>query len=98
MKVHYRTKSLERICTNLEVAIKKYNVSMAEKIHIRIDQIKAADSVAELVHNRIGRCHSLQGDRRGQYAMNLEQPYRLIFTEENEETVSVRIDQITDYH
>ena len=46
----------------------------------------------------IGRCHALEGNRRGQYAMDLAHPYRLIFVEEDEMTVSVRIEQIEDYH
>lgn len=30
--------------------------------------------------------------------MNLVQPYRLIFTQENDNAVSVRIEEIVDYH
>ena len=70
---------------------------MAEKIHMRIDQISAADSVEMLVRYHIGRCHGLQGDRKGQYAMDLVHPYRLIFTKEDSHTVSVRIEEIEDY-
>ncbi len=94
--VHYRTKKLKKICTNLEAARREYGSDMADKIHIRIGQIEAAESVSELLRNGIGRCHKL--DRRGQYAMDLVHPYRLIFTEKSENTVSVRIEQITDYH
>ena len=103
LAVHYRTKKLKKVCTNLEAARREYGSDMADKIHIdkihiRIGQIEVAESVSELLCNGIGRCHKLEGDRRGQYAMDLVHPYRLIFTEESEKTVSVRIEQITDYH
>ena len=47
---------------------------------------------------RIGRCHSLIGKRKGQYAMDLTHPYRLVFIKEDDFTVSVRIEEIVDYH
>lgn len=71
---------------------------MAEKLHQRIDEISSAYSVEELVQYKIGRCHSLSGKRKGQYAMDLTQPYRLIFTKEDNFTISVRIEEIVDYH
>lgn len=71
---------------------------MAEKIHRRIDQISAAYSVEMMVENRIGRCHPLNGDRKGQYAMDLTHPYRLVFEKRNEQIIAVEILEIVDYH
>lgn len=98
IEIHYRTTKLKKVCQNAEVATKEYGNEMAEKIHMRIDQISAADNVEMLVRHRIGRCHGLQGDRKGQYAMDLVHPYRLIFIKEDSHTVSVRIEEIEDYH
>ena len=47
---------------------------------------------------RIGRCHLLKGDRANQYAMDLSQPYRLIFTKQGEEIQIAEIQEIVDYH
>ncbi len=96
--IHYKTKKLRKICENAEAAVKTYGLQMAAKIHQRIDEISSADSVEELVQYRIGRCHPLTGKREGQYAMDLTHPYRLVFTEEDDFTVSVRIEEIVDYH
>ena len=98
IEVHYRTRKLQKVCEKLDVAVKKYGVEMADKIHIRIDQIKNADNVLQLVQYAVGRCHKLQGDRQGQYAMDLVHPYRLIFVQEDDEAVIVQIEEITDYH
>ena len=98
IEIRYRTNRLKRICENAEDATKAYGNEMAEKIHLRIDQISAADNVEMLVLHRIGRCHGLVGNRKGQYAMDLCHPYRLIFTKVDSHTVSVRIEEIADYH
>ena len=52
---------------------------MASKIAQRIDEIRAIDAVEYLVKCEIGRCHPLNGNRQGEYAMDLVHPYRLNF-------------------
>lgn len=71
---------------------------MAVLIHQRIDELKAATSVEMLIQFSIGRCHSLQGNRKGEYAMDLVHPYRLIFEKNDQEIQFVRIINIEDYH
>lgn len=71
---------------------------MAEKIHLRLDQIRAADTIDMLLEHRIGRCHPLKGQRKNQYAMNLEQPYRLVFEIHSSDVQVVKIIEIKDYH
>ena len=64
MKIEYNNKSIEKICTNATIAERKYGVELAGKLQMRIDQIKAAESVEEMIQFHIGRCHSLKGNRR----------------------------------
>ena len=71
---------------------------MAEKIFLRINQIQATDSIDNLVKFSVGRCHSLSGDRNAQYAMDLVQPYRLIFTNAGGTIHIAQIIEIIDYH
>lgn len=80
MEIQYKNDKIRKLCTNPDVARKKYSEKMARKIHQRIDQLSAADTVEELIQFHIGRCHRLVGDREGQYAMALEQGNRLVFT------------------
>lgn len=98
IEVRYRTRQLRKVCEDASVAERKYGAAAADKIQRRIDQIRAVDSVEELVQFGIGRCHPLQGKRKGQYAMDLTQPYRLIFEKVNEQIVAVEILEIVDYH
>lgn len=98
MDIKYKTKKLKKVCTNAQEAAKAYGYEMAEKIHLRIDQIAVAESIEQMIQFKIGRCHSLTGNREGQFAMDLKHPYRLIFKKVESETTIVRIEEIKDYH
>ena len=98
LEIVYRNKKLEKVCTNAHEAEKSYSPQMAEKIHMRIDEITAADTVEMLVQFHIGRCHALHGDRKGQYAMDLVHPYRLIFEKRGDLIQVALIVEIVDYH
>ena len=71
---------------------------MAEKIHMRIDQISAADTVEMMIQFHIGRCHPLVNNRKGQYAVDLVHPYRLVFEKNGNEIQIAHITEIVDYH
>lgn len=62
MKITYKTKKLEKICTDASQAEKKHGKQMAAKIHQRIDEISAADTVEMMIQFHIGRCHVLTGE------------------------------------
>ena len=86
------------MCTIASVAEKKYGSRMAEKIHQRIDQIEAADTVEQMIQYGIGRCHPLHQNRENQYAMDLVHPMRLVFEKKGNEIQIANIVEITDYH
>ena len=71
---------------------------MAEKIDMRIGEISAADTVEMMIQFRIGRCHPLSQNRKGQYAMDLVHPYRLVFEKNGNEIQIANILEIVDYH
>lgn len=77
---------------------KKIWLSNGEKIYQRIDEIDASDTVEEMVQYHIGRCHPLKGNRKGQYAMDLVHPYRLIFEQIEDEIKIANVMEIVDYH
>ncbi|MDD6317589.1 MAG: hypothetical protein PUA61_01940 [Succinatimonas hippei] len=87
---------MEKICSSYSEAVKKHGKVVAKILFQRLNELRSASSVDDLVKNRIGRCHSLAGDRIGQFAMDLGHPHRLIFTVEIK--TSVVIIEIVDYH
>ena len=98
LEIKYKSNNLERVCTNYSMARRKYGERMAKLIHQRVDELQYADSIEMLVQFSIGRCHSLEGDRTGEYAMDLVHPYRLIFEKNKTDIHVVRINNIEDYH
>ena len=98
LQIEYKTTSIKKVCTDAQVAIRKHGVEMAELIHQRIGEIEAADSVEFMIKYKIGRCHALQGNRKGEYAVDLVHPHRLVFTKKGKEIQVARIIELVDYH
>lgn len=71
---------------------------MAELIHQRIDEITDADSVEQMIQFGIERCHPLHNNRKGQYAVDLVHPKRLVFKKIKDEIRIVCVIEIIDYH
>lgn len=98
MEVAYKNNAIKKVCEDMSFAKKRHGVLMAEKISQRIDEIRASESVEEMCKFKIGGCHFLHQDRKGQYALNLVQPYRLIFEQKDVSIHIVTIIEIVDYH
>lgn len=98
MQVEYKNDKLRKICTIASYAQRAYGDKMVNKIHQRIDELNAADGVSEMLKYHIGRRHLLQGERSGQYALDLVHPYRLIFVEVKDTIEIVNVIETVDYH
>ena len=51
-----------------------------------------------MIQYRIDRCHPLSNNRKGQYAVDLVHPYRLVFEKHGNEIQIAHIMEIVDYH
>ena len=98
MEIVYENKKIRKVCIDAAVAEQKYGIKMALKIQQRIEEISAAETVEKMIEFNIGRCHKLKGDRKYEYAVDLVQPYRLIFEKQDSYIQIVNIIEITDYH
>ncbi len=98
LDIEYKNADLKKVCTNASTAERQYGAEMAKKIHQRVNEISAADSVEQMLQFHIGRCHALQHGRKGQYAVDLIHPMRLIFTKKGKEIQIANIIEIVDYH
>lgn len=98
LQLTYKSKRIEKACTDFQEAEKQYGTQIAEALHLRLEQISAADSVELLVRFAVGKCHPLTGDRKEQYAMFLTKNWRLIFEKVNGSIHVVKIMEIVDYH
>ena len=64
------------LCESAATADRKLGRKCAKSLRRRLADLVAAQSVAELV---AGHPHPLRGDRKGQFALNLEGGRRLVF-------------------
>ncbi len=90
-------------------SLDEYGRDQALKIQLRLDQLRAARTLAEIAMLPAARCHELQEERRGQLAVDLAQPWRLIFTPlewiekdaaglDWSKVDAIVIEEIVDYH
>ena len=52
----------------------------AKLIRRRLDELRAAETLEVMRFLPAARCHELRGDRKGQLSVDLDHPYRLLFT------------------
>ena len=79
MNITFADKKLERLANDDSKLVKKYGKLRAGKIKARLTQLRFATSLEDVRHLP-GNYHELTGTRKGQWACDLDQPYRLVFT------------------
>jgi len=110
LDIKFENKKLEKYANNDKAGIKDLGKLRHKKYKQRLDQLKASKTLEDVRHQP-GKFHELKADRKGQWACNLDQPYRLIFMPQEDpiptdesgnyiwvEITSVEIIEITDYH
>jgi proteic killer suppression protein len=86
MVITFATSKLRKQCNSLKEAQRKWGTVCGELVMARLDDIKAADNVKQLRSLPQTGCHQLSGNRAGQWAVNVQHPYRLIFEPANDPT------------
>lgn len=110
MDISFSDRTLKKVVNDDRKLIKKYGQKRANLIRRRLDSLHAAETLEDVRHVP-GRFHELTGDRKGQWACDLDQPYRLIFVPHEDpiptdedgkyiwiEIKGVDVTEITDYH
>lgn len=106
MQVVYADKELARCAGDRAYAVRKMGQRRADVYMDRLNDLRGAANLDDL-KDVPGRYHELTGNRAGQWACDLDHPYRLIFkpvlnSDGNviglivEQTVSIL--EIVDYH
>ncbi len=84
MQISFRNKKLEKTPTTARTLVSLHGERRARLIQQRLSEIAAAPTLA-LFHNLPRpRCHELKGDRKGQLSVDLDHPYRLLFTPDHD--------------
>ncbi len=56
-----------------------FGVKNAAKLGQRLFELQAAESLQEISYHPPARCHELTGKQAGEFSVDLEHPYRLLF-------------------
>jgi len=110
MEIDFANSKMERIFNSDTLLLKVYG-QQAKTIMLRMDALSAAPNLAAVPSCKPIRCHALSGNRQGCFAVDLRQPYRLVFEPANpavprladgginlEEIRAIRILEVVDYH
>lgn len=110
MDITFTDKKLEKLANDDRKMMKELGKVRATILRRRLTQLQDAATLED-VRNLPGNYHELTNNRKGQWACDLDQPYRLIFTPhenpipENEhgqyiwlEITGVEVIEIINYH
>lgn len=110
MDISFANKKLEKIANNDKKCRRKLGDVRCDKFRQRLDDLSACNTLED-ARFLPGHYHELKHDHKGQWACDLDQPYRLIFRpQENpipqnddghyiwSEIKAVEILEIKDYH
>lgn len=111
MDIHFRTSRLAKMFSARNALIRQYGEQRAKMIMIRMGVLQAASCLAEVPSAPPDRCHELTGDRKGEFAVDLGHPWRLMFRPAHEpvprkadggidlsRVTAVTITSVEDYH
>ena len=110
MNIRFSNKKLEKTVNDDRLLFKEFGKLRAVKIRLRLTQLDDATTLED-VRNLSENYHELTSNRKGQWACDLDQPFRLIFepqedpipTDEHGRTLwieirGIEILEITNYH
>ncbi len=79
MEITFADKKIRNLANNDRLMVKALGKDRAKVLRRRLVQLEDADTLEDVRHLP-GNYHELTGNRKGQWACDLDQPYRLIFT------------------
>jgi plasmid maintenance system killer protein len=78
MEVLFESSRLRDAAGSERERVRRFGVPAARKIQLRLQQLLAAETLEDM-RSLPGHCHELTEDRAGCLAVDLAQPYRLVF-------------------
>ena len=78
MEIRFRSRKFEKACLEQRKGDAEWGLVRAGKIRRRIKELQACECLADMSLFPAAHFHPLRHNREGQFAVDLEQPYRLI--------------------
>ena len=107
----FSDRKLQKICNDQRLLIAEYGEQNGKKIMRRLTELALADNLAEIPTTPPPRRHQLKNNRKGQFAVYIKHPFRIVFTPANtplpllsdggidvEKITMINVIWIGDYH
>ena len=98
MRVRFRTQVLRRCYVNIQEANRNWGKKIARKYIERVNILYGAESGAVLKTLPHLRFHQLVGKRSGQYALNLDNFWRLIVSFDDSKQREVSVEEVSKHY
>ena len=85
MQISFTNKKLAKMLGDEKKTLRKYGPDNGRRILRRLQQIAAAETLADLATLPQIRLHELRSDRNEQLSIDVKHPYRLIIIPDHEE-------------
>lgn len=108
--INWSNRKLEKACTTDKAGQRKWGAKQWPVLRRRLMALRGAPSLAAM-SGLPGGCHALTADRRGQFAVDLWGPFRLIFAPDHESIPTlddgaldlvritrIKVLEVVDYH
>ena len=79
MEISFRTPKLAKLCNSRKEMQRRLGAERADRLARRLQELRAGDSLEDMRTLPGARCHELSGNRKGQLAVDVGHPTRLVF-------------------
>ena len=98
MDVSFASDRLLQCYRDRKTRVREWGDKIAGLYVRRVDVLHAARDAQELRRIRSLRFHALKGDRSGQYAIDLDDAYRLIVVFKNDAMTVVEVEEVSKHY
>lgn len=111
MEITFTSRKLQKVCNSEKEMRARFGKPLAERLKQRLAELKAAETLEDIRRLPSARCHELSQNRKGQLAVDVVHPKRLIFEPDHNpvprkpdggldwpHVTRIRVIEIIDYH
>ena len=111
MRIEFASKKMQKVCSSDKLMRKEWGEPVARKLQQRLAELDSFDTLSDAGQLPQIRCHELTGNRKGELAIDLVHPHRLIFRPSHEplptkadggldwkQVKAIVIVEVVDYH
>lgn len=84
MEIYFRTTKLSKQLTTAKTMVATHGTKRAKLLQRRLSEIEASQNLYVLGRLPGPRLHPLKENRRGQFSVDLDHPYRLLFVPDHD--------------